>query len=102
MEEEFIARRLVALPHGSVEMVRRRDLPPMHAEAIFAATAGEISGPLEADTGFDLVRVIRSEIADFNDESSRDALSDAMFEQWLANQRDIAKIEWFWGPASQP
>ena len=101
LEEEFTARRLVALPHGTLETVRRRELPRAHAEAIFAAAAGEVAGPLAGEPGesFDLVRVIRTEIADVEDDASRDALSGAVFEQWLADQRRSANIEWFWGRA---
>ena len=101
LEEEFTARRLMALPRGSLEAVRRRELPPTHADAIFAVAAGEVAGPLEGETGegFDLVRVIRTEIAGFDDTASQDALSGALFEQWLAEQRRSATIEWYWGPA---
>lgn len=99
VEGEFSEGRLVALPHGSLEVVRRRELPSAHADVIFAAAAGEVAGPLEGAIGFDLVRVIRTEVAAFDDEASRGALSGAVFEQWLADQRRAAHIEWFWGPA---
>jgi putative peptide maturation system protein len=99
MDEEFSEGRLVALPHGCLETTRRRTLPPAHAEAIFAAAAGDVVGPLDGEIGFDLVRVIRIEVADFADTASRDAAGDAVFEEWLRDQHRSAKIEWFWGPA---
>lgn len=101
MEREFAARRLVALSHGSFDAVRRRELPRVHADAIFAAPEGEVVGPLESESGFDLVRIIRIEIAEFDDASSRDALNSAVFEEWLTEQRRAASIEWFWGPAQR-
>lgn len=101
-EEEFAARRLVALPRGALQSVRRRELPPAYAEVIFATPAGEIAGPLDSEMGFDVVRVIRTDIAAFDDDDTRDALRGAIFEQWLAEQRRSASIEWFWGPAISP
>src|SRR6185295_11483182 len=82
-EEEFAARRLVAMPRGSFEMVRRRELSSAHADAIFGTSAGEIAGPLECESGggFDLVRVIRTGVAELGDQPTRDAVSDAVFQQ---------------------
>ncbi len=99
MEDEFSARRLVALRHGSLEAVRRRDISPDHAAHIFAAAARDVIGPLESDAGFDIVRVIRIEIADPHHASTRHAVVDAMFDEWLGARRRAATIEWFWGPA---
>ena len=99
MEAEFSARRLMALPHSCLEAVRRRELPSAHADAIFGSASGDVAGPLEGEAGFDLVRIIRTEIVEFDDEATRDAVSGAVFEQWLADQRRVANIEWFWGPA---
>jgi len=99
MEREFAARRLVALPHGPLEVVRRGQLSPADAALIFAAGAGEVVGPFEVEGAFDLVRVIDHRTADLADVATRNAVSDALFEAWLATQRDAANIEWFWGPA---
>ncbi|MEO8335005.1 MAG: TIGR04500 family putative peptide maturation system protein [bacterium] len=98
LEREFAARRLMALARGPLEMVRRGQLPPEHADAIFAARAGDLVGPLAGDGVHDLVRVIRVETADFADAATRNAVSDAVFDAWIAEQRQAATIEWFWGP----
>ncbi len=100
MEREFVARRLVALPHGPLEIVRRGQLPPKHAEAIFAAMAGDVVGPLDGDGVFDLVRVVRLETGDLADLATWNAVSDAIFDAWLDEQRRAANIEWFWGPVA--
>lgn len=97
-EEEFAARRLMAMPRGSLESVRRRELLPADADAIFSAAPGEVAGPLDAETGLDLVRVIRTEIVSLDDDATQDAVSAAIFEEWLAEQRRSAHIEWYWGP----
>jgi putative peptide maturation system protein len=99
MEREFAARRLVALPHGPFEVVRRSRLSPAHAAVIFAASPGDVVGPLEGEGGFDLVRVIEHETVDLADVATRNAVSDALFDAWLTTQRAAAHIEWFWGPA---
>jgi hypothetical protein len=98
MEREFAERRLVALPRGPFEAVRRSQLSSAHADAIFAAAADEVVGPLDAAGAFDLVRIIRHETADLADVATRNAVSDAVFDAWLAEQRRAANIEWFWGP----
>ncbi|MEO5814928.1 MAG: hypothetical protein ABIT20_06580 [Gemmatimonadaceae bacterium] len=100
MEREFVARRLAALPHGPLEVVRRAELPPAHAEAVFAAAAGDVVGPLEGEGVFDLVRAVRLATADLSDVATRNAVSDAVFDAWLAEERRAANIEWFWGPVA--
>lgn len=99
LEEEFTARRLVALRHGVFESVRRRELTNEHAEAIFCAGTGGVAGPLASEAGFDIVRVTRTETASMDSDATRDAIRGALFERWLADQRSAARIEWFWGPA---
>lgn len=98
-EREFAAHRLVALPRGPLEAVRRSQLSSAQADAIFAAMPGDVVGPFDADGAFDLVRIIRHETADLADVATRNAVRDAVFDEWLASQRRAANIEWFWGPA---
>ncbi len=97
LEREFIARRLVALPHRQLEVVRRGQLPSADADAVFASTVGAVAGPFETGGVFDLMRIIRHEVADLADAETRTAVSNAVFDAWLAQQRHSANIEWFWG-----
>jgi hypothetical protein len=45
-----------------------------------------------------LVRVLRFLPARF-DEATREQVRDVLFEQWLAEGRRRARVEWFWGAA---
>jgi putative peptide maturation system protein len=99
MDEEFAARRLVAMRNGHLGSIRRRDLPAEQAGEVFSASAGDVIGPLESAEGIDLLRVIRIEVADPAQASTRHAIVDALFEEWLTRRRAEATIEWFWGPA---
>ena len=74
-------------------------LAAVNAEAIFCAGTGGVAGPLASEAGFDIVRVTRTETASIDSDATRDAIRGALFEQWLADQRSAARIEWFWGPA---
>lgn len=99
MEEELVARRLVALPHGNLSLLRRAELGAGDAEVIFNAHAGAVVGPMCAGDCHDIIRVIQLVPASLEDPATEMALGDAIFDEWLAARRRAARIEWFWGPA---
>jgi hypothetical protein len=35
------------------------------------------------------------------DERTRDAIETLLFEEWLAERREAARIEWYWGDAAE-
>ena len=81
--------------------VRRRDLPPAYAEAIFAASPGQVLGPLEcADGHYDVVRVLRT-VPGRLDDPTRELVTWLLFEEWLAERRGRAVVDWFWGDADR-
>jgi len=79
-------------------VVRRRQLAPQQAAAIFSAAPGAVVGPLRSGEGYDIVRVLHIERARL-DEPTREAIKGILFEAWLAERRQEATIEWFWGKA---
>lgn len=86
--------------------VRRRDLSRERATAIFDASPGATVGPVPSGDGFELVNILKLNPARL-DETTRSAIKEVLFEDWLAEQRREATIEWFWGdtaraPSQQP
>ena len=97
-----LARRIRrgALAFTTVETVRRRELAPAHARAIFGAAAGSVLGPLTSDAGHEVVWVARTKRARL-DTATRQLIVDILFEEWLAARRAEASVEWFWGDAER-
>jgi hypothetical protein len=97
-----LARRMRrgALAFATVETVRRRELPPAHARAIFGAAAGSVLGPLPSDASHEVVWVARTKRARL-DAATRELIVDILFEEWLAARRAEASVEWFWGDAER-
>jgi putative peptide maturation system protein len=80
-------------------VVRRGQLSEEQSSAIFSSSAGQIVGPLRSGDGYELVRVLQI-VPALLDESTREAVKDRLFEQWLEEQRQQATVEWFWGNTS--
>jgi putative peptide maturation system protein len=85
-------------PPPLLERVRRSSLPPEQAAVIFAATPGAVLEPIETKAGYELRQVLRTEPAVF-DAATRAAISERLFQQWLAERRAAADVEWLWGPS---
>ncbi|GAA2870412.1 hypothetical protein GCM10010517_30620 [Streptosporangium fragile] len=93
----------VALARGEVladaavcrmEGVRRRDLPAV------AAAEGDVLGPFPLEDGFAVVRVLQVRPAVLDD-ATRALIEERLFDEWLADRRREAVIEWFWGTATR-
>ncbi|MFI0544911.1 TIGR04500 family putative peptide maturation system protein [Streptomyces sp. WSLK1-3] len=81
-------------------VVRRGQLPPDAAAAVFAAVPGGAPvGPLELEEGFALVRVLALRRADLGQEATVRFVEDLFFREWVAGLRRAARVEWFWGDA---
>jgi putative peptide maturation system protein len=78
--------------------VQRRQISAEQAAVIFAASPGEVVGPLRSGEGYDIVRVLRIDRAHL-DEPTRAAVKEVLFGDWLAERQQEATIEWFWGCA---
>jgi len=76
--------------------IERRQAESQLCELIFNAAPGELVGPVAADNGYVLVRVLEIVPAQLDDRT-RAAIKSTLFENWLAESRKAADIEWFWG-----
>jgi putative peptide maturation system protein len=88
-----VGARDLEAPHvkGVVDTVRAGDLPP----ECLAAVPGTVSGPIAAGNNYVLVEVLDRREAQWNDET-RDAVRDAVFQEWLDTQLEHARIQWHW------
>jgi putative peptide maturation system protein len=95
--QQFVAGTLLA-SHGSFfATYPRRALPPAQAATVFAAAPGDIVGPLANTDSWEIVRVITRQTAQLSDNATHGMVKKAVFETWLATQRQHAHIEWYWG-----
>lgn len=78
--------------------LRRGELEPAQAERLFSTVPGQLAEPLPSGEGYELVRVLRFLPPRF-DEATREQVRDSLFEEWLAERRRHARVEWFWGAA---
>jgi putative peptide maturation system protein len=99
LQERFLAGHVPA-GGGALEVVRRRQLSPRDAALIFGASPGDVVGPLPRSDGYQIVRVLRVRRARL-DAETREAIRQTLFEEWLAERRREAAIEWFWGEADR-
>jgi putative peptide maturation system protein len=78
----------------------RRDASSALATAAFDAAIGELVGPVVADPGLTIARVL-DRVAAVLDAPTRLAVERCLFDEWLEARRREARIEWFWGNAAQ-
>ena len=81
---------------GLFRTLRRGRLPTPLSAAVFAATAGEWVGPIDADEGCSVVRVLRFIPASLDD-GTRATIQRLLFDDWLQQQCESADIEWHRG-----
>jgi parvulin-like peptidyl-prolyl isomerase len=84
--------------HSLFTTIRRNQLTPPQATALFCAAPGAVVGPLYSGEGYEIVRVLHIEPACL-DVPTCEAVKEKLFAEWLAVQRQEAAIEWFWGTA---
>jgi putative peptide maturation system protein len=78
---------------------RRKAAPPLR-EPLFAAAAGQLVGPAPVDGGHAVLKVLAKVPARL-DARTVSVIKDILFEEWLADRRSTARIEWNWGNASK-
>jgi putative peptide maturation system protein len=76
--------------------IRRSEASEELGAAIFDATRGEVVGPARVADGYAIARVLSLTPARL-DEATRAAIKEILFDEWLAERRQSARIEWFWG-----
>src|SRR5262249_11770896 len=80
--------------------IERRRAAPALREPLFAAAPGQLVGPVPVKGGYALLRVLAIVSAEL-DGRTRGAVKNVLFDEWLAERRRAARIEWFWGNASK-
>jgi putative peptide maturation system protein len=80
-------------------VVTRRGGPEELSAAVFGAAPGEVAGPIPTPEGHLVVRVLSVAPARL-DENTRGAVRQALFDEWLAERRRAARVEWYWGSAA--
>jgi hypothetical protein len=80
--------------------IERREAAAACREQLFAAAPGQLVGPVPADTGHALLRVLTIVPARLDDRTCA-AIKKILFEDWLAERRQAAQIEWCWGNVSK-
>ena len=78
--------------------LRRGELEPVQAERLFSTEPGRVAEPVPSGEGYELVRVLRFLPTRFDDATQKQ-VRDLLFEEWLAEGRRRARVEWFWGAA---
>jgi putative peptide maturation system protein len=79
-------------------VLRRREAVTF--ELPIAVAPGDVLGPVPGKRGAALVQVVAVQPACL-DKRTRQAVEQVLFEDWLAERRKAARIEWYWGNASQ-
>jgi putative peptide maturation system protein len=79
-------------------VLRRREA--VEFDLPIAAPPGEVFGPVPSKRGAALMQVVATHPACL-DTRTRQAIAQVLFEDWLAERRRTARIEWYWGNASQ-
>jgi putative peptide maturation system protein len=83
----------------TVETVRFRECPVERRRTFFEATAGDVVAPMPSASGYSVARVMRLTPARL-DEATAAAIQRLLFDEWLAERRRAARIEWYWGRAN--
>lgn len=81
-------------------VMERRHAPPAIREQLFAAQPGELIGPVAVGGGYALYRILTNAPSQL-DGRVRAAVKTILFDEWLAQRRGAARIEWCWGNASK-
>ncbi len=76
---------------GYAGLIVRTDMEPALEAAVFGAQPGKIVGPIKTDDGWELVKVERVVPAELN-EAMRETIKTALCKEWLAEQRNQARI----------
>lgn len=88
-------------PSGDVfALIQRGQAKLELAMAVFAAEPGEVLEPVRTEKGYAIVRVLSFAPARL-DEQTLSAIKKILFEEWLADKRQAARIEWYWGNAGR-
>ena len=80
--------------------IERRQAEPALRDQLFAAAPGQLVGPVPIENGHTLMSVLAIIPAQL-DGRTHAVIKDILFQDWLAEHRQAARIEWCWGNASK-
>lgn len=78
-------------------VLQRREVPS--GSPLLDATPLAVVGPTRSGEGYAIDQVVSIRSA-WLDQATRAEVTKLLFEEWLAERRKSARIEWFWGRAS--
>lgn len=80
---------------------RRSELSSELAESIFGGAPDEVVGPIADGNGFAVVKVLQIAPA-ILDAATSQTIETQLFQEWLAERRKVAMVEWYWGSRTSP
>jgi putative peptide maturation system protein len=83
-------------PSGDVFAVIHRRQVEIEVMNIFAGECGDVLEPVQTEKGFSIVRILSFNPASL-DKKTVATIKKILFEEWLAERRQAARIEWYWG-----
>ena len=86
---------LYADPQSGIEVAMKTCHAGELANPIASASAGAIVGPVTEGDRWYVTQVLDRHSACLDD-ATRDAVGEAVFRAWLAEQRANATVEWHW------
>ena len=90
-----------AVPKANLfAVIERRQAEPALRDQLFAATPGQLVGPLPVEAGYALMRVLAITPGQLDDRTCT-IIKEILFKDWLAEKRQAARIDWCWGNASK-
>lgn len=87
-------------PNNIFAILQRGKVESKLRKSIFAAKANDILEPVKIDKDYIVIRVLSYTPACL-DERTYKIIGNLLFEEWLAEKRQAAIIEWYWGNADQ-
>ncbi|HEX4412962.1 MAG TPA: TIGR04500 family putative peptide maturation system protein [Lacipirellulaceae bacterium] len=81
-------------------VIERRESATAFREQLFAATQDQLIGPVPIEKGHVLLKVLKI-VPSRLDDRTRATIKMIVFDNWLAERRQAATIEWCWGNASK-
>ena len=99
-EQRFVASSHDDQVRMTFDVVQRRGMSDALADAILNAAPGDVVGPV-VDGDAHVLALILSRGPAQLDARTRAAVERVLFDQWLAERRSRADIEWFWWNAAR-
>jgi putative peptide maturation system protein len=84
------------LPGDIFAVVQRGQATMELGMNIFASECGEVLEPIQTEKGYAIVLILSFKPAHL-DERTVTTIKKILFEEWLADRQQIARIEWYWG-----